>query len=110
MEKTINVNGTDHKFKITAATTYIYRQEFGKDLLMEFQKISKNKKGELPDSAIDMMGEVAYIAAKQADKTVSESITEWMDQFDLLDFYQIVIPEVFSLWQKTNQTTVSPKK
>lgn len=110
METIINVNGKDHKFKITAATTYIYRQEFGKDLLREFQKISKTKKGELPDSAVDMMGEVAYIAAKQADKTVPADITEWMDQFDLLDFYQVVLPEVFRLWQKTNTTTVRPKK
>jgi len=110
METTITLNGKDHKFRISAATTYVYRQQFGKDLLREFQRISKNtKKDELPDSAVDVMSEVAYIAAKQADKTIPD-IEEWMDQFDLMDFYQIVLPEVFKLWQKTNATTVHPKK
>lgn len=110
MEKTISLNGKDHKFRITAATTFLYRQYFNKDLLREFQKISKTKKGEIPDSAMETMAEVAFIAAKQADKDVANDLLEWMDQFDIMDFYQMVIPAVFELWQSTNKTTVFPKK
>lgn len=110
MEKTITLNDKEYKFKLTAATTYLYRQKFGKDLIREFQRITKSKKGDIPDSAVDTLSEVAYIAAKQADRTITDDPAEWMDQFSLMDFYNVILPAVSALWQESIQTTVKPKK
>ena len=110
METTIEINGKEHKFRLSAASTYIYHQKFGKDLLREFKKMRKNKKGDLDDGTIDTLSEVAYIAAKQADLSVPDDVASWLDQFDLLDYYQLILPEVFRLWQKTTETKVAPKK
>ena len=110
METTITLNEKEYRFRLSAATTYIYHRKFGKDLIREFQKLGKGKKNELDDGAIDTMSEVAYIAAKQADPNLTDDVAEWMDQFDLMDFYQVILPEVFRLWQNTTKTQVKPKK
>ena len=42
MEKIINVNGIDIKFKATASTTRRYREKFGKDLFKDIATLQKN--------------------------------------------------------------------
>lgn len=106
MEKTITINDKEYRFRVSAATTYLYREKFGKDLIRAFQLIGD---GSDYDGSLELMTELAYIAAKQADKTIPD-IGEWLEQFDTGELLKKVIPCVTDLWQKNIRTTVSPKK
>ena len=44
MRKTITINGTEYKFKSSAAIPRIYRLKFGRDIFVDMQKIEKQIK------------------------------------------------------------------
>lgn len=106
MEITVVINEVEYRFRVNAATTFLYRQQFGKDLIKSFQKLTD----ENDVDAIDMLTELAYIAAKQADKTMTLSFYEWLEQFQLMELYQDILPAVSKLWADSNKTASRSKK
>ena len=90
--KTITIDGKEVALKCTGATSILYRREFGKDLFVEFNKYAKNVSegddGAIPEGAIDMLEEAAYIMAKQANPSERRDFVAWLDQFNMMALVQ----------------------
>lgn len=109
MERAIKINDKEYKFRSNASMNLIYRQMFGRDLLRDFQSLGVGD-GELSDCASQILSDVAYMMAKMAKDEHTEDQIEWLSQFEFMEFYNVVIPEVFKMWQVENRQLSKPKK
>lgn len=110
MEKTISVDGKEIKFKATGATVRLYRQKFGKDLLLDIQKLNEcfvNQK--FDTGSLEVFEDFCYIMAKQAEPTMTDDVDEWFDNFGMFSIYE-VMPQIIELWNVSTNTTVDAKK
>lgn len=113
IEKKITVDGKPVPFKASAAVPRIYRAKFGKDLFRDMSllvsQVEKHTDGTLPVESLETFENIAYVMAKHADKTIPDSVDEWLDGFDVFSIYQ-VLPEIVDLWGINTQTDVEAKK
>jgi len=120
----IMIDGKEVAFRASAATPRLYRQKFQRDIIRDFADLrSKYKKiSEARTSATEavtpedqfsivdlvVFENLAYIMAWQADRSISESVDDWLDQFDTFSVYEI-LPELLSIWAQNNKTLEKPK-
>ena len=114
MEKVIEIDGKEVKFRATAAIPRLYRIKFGRDIMKDMQDIQKamekSDKEPIPMKMLEVFENVAYLMAKHADPTMeAKTVEDWLDGFDTFSIY-IVFPQLLELWRANNQTLVSPKK
>ena len=115
MEKVIQIDGKDVKFRATAALPRMYRIKFGRDMMKDMVRLgkayegSKEKEDEFEIMDLELFENVAYIMAKHADKDVPTDPSEWLEGFSLFSIYE-VLPQLIELWEINTQTTVKPKK
>lgn len=107
MQKIINIDGRDVKFKASASLVYRYKQQFGKDLLTLIMPVINSlfeainiyeviQKGELTVADVQPgfdLGKVVeklelidlynliWVMAKTANKDIADPI-EWYDEFE----------------------------
>lgn len=111
MEKTIRIDEKDVKFKATASTIRKYREAFGRDLLMDFQKL-QNEAGSGETLTVDTLTifeNLAYTMAKQADESIPDTPDEWLDEFNMFSIY-VVLPQIVELWQLSKLPLSTSKK
>lgn len=91
MEKTIEIDGKQVRFKSTAATPLRYKMQFGKDFFSEIyklegmQKVLKSKKSDAEKLAsvdFELFYNIAWVLAKTADNNIAEPLT-WLDGFNV---------------------------
>lgn len=110
MEKVIRIGEKEQGFKATASTVRRYREKFGRDLLVDINKILPSfAKGELGVGDLEIFENMAYIMAYQYDSAIPEDPEEWLDQFEMMDVYKI-LPELVNLWGLNSQSIAEPKK
>lgn len=110
MEKLIRIGEKEQGFKATGSTTRRYRDKFGRDLLIDINKIIPSfAKGQLDVGDLEIFENMAYIMAKQYDPDIPNDPDEWLDGFEMLDIYQI-LPELVELWGQNAQSIETPKK
>jgi len=116
MEKTITIDDKQVKFKATAMTPRMYRQQFQADLFVDIQNLNDawqkaRANGEpLPGNALTMFENIAYTMAKQADPdAVPDTADEWLEEFDMFSIWQI-LPEIIQLWGINNLSINESKK
>ena len=116
MDRIINIDGKDVKFRATARTPRLYRGIIGRDMIVDMNKLSKaykeaakTKDARLSVTDLQIFEDVAYIMAKHADPTITESPDEWLDNFNMFSIYE-VMPTLLELWALNNKTTSTPKK
>lgn len=111
MERTINIDGREVKFKATAATIRIYRQVTGRDIMVDMQQLQSatGSGNQLSAAALNLFEDIAYVMAKQADDTIPDTADEWLDSFDMFSIYY-VLPQIIELWKLNEITTSTPKK
>lgn len=111
MEKIIDIDGRGVKFKSTAATIRLYRQQTGKDLLVDIQKLQKaiDSDGNMSVEALAIFEDIAYVMAKQADPSIPDTADEWLDSFGLFSIY-VILPQIVELWQLSSLVTADLKK
>ena len=80
MEKIINIDGRDVKFKSTGATPLRYKSQFGKDFFREIMTMFNDGKPDLTKFDIEIFYNIAWVLAKTANKDIPEPI-EWFDSF-----------------------------
>lgn len=105
MEKTIEIDGKQVRFKSTAATPLRFKAQFGKDYFGEICKLEKLAKTmtskKLTDAEklsvidFDLFYNIAWIFAKTADKDIPEPI-EWLDSIDTFPIGEI-LPQLMDL-------------
>lgn len=106
MEKTIKIDGKDVRLKANAMTAIIYRREFQKDLFSELSHINPK---ETTVESMEIIYELAYVMAKQGDKSLDLNFDEWLDSFEVFPIEQIA-NETLMLWQRSNTGLSTPKK
>ena len=125
MERVLNIDGREVGFRTSALTPYIYRNLFGRDLITDLNKLEKayKKAIRLPEDAseeerldaqlsemdLQIFARVAYVMAKQHDKSLTYSIEEWLDGFETFSIYAIA-GELLEMWKMDQQTTSVPVK
>ena len=99
MTKTLNIDGKKVKFKASAAIPRLYRMRFGRDVLKDLAQLKaayvKNLTEEEQLSIIDL--------------EISNSIEDWLDNFETFSIYQI-LEELLDLWVQNESTQVESKK
>lgn len=110
MERVIKIDGKDVKFKATANTLRLYRMKFRRDLMIDLArlaKVSEKTSMEIPD--LELFENIAYVMAKQADKSVPDDVGEWLDGFKIFTIREI-LPELLELWNENLETVTEIKK
>ncbi|MEG1560221.1 MAG: hypothetical protein RR398_05095, partial [Clostridia bacterium] len=59
--------------------------------------------------SLEMFENIAYIMAKHADPSISDSPEDWLDGFNTFSIYQ-VLPQLIQLWGLNTQTEIDSKK
>lgn len=110
MRKTINIAGRDVELKATASTIRKYRAWFGRDLLVDFKKLQSSvaEEHEATTDAIEIIEDLTYVMARQADPTLPNDIDEWLDSFDAFPIQDFAV-EVVSLWAESLRVKVESK-
>ena len=111
MKKVIKIGDKELTVKATGATPRLYRLEFKRDLFVDMQKL-ESLDDDNPER-FEILENVAYMMAKQGETSEGhdfpKDITEWLESFDMLEFFE-VLPDIFELWADNNATTTEPKK
>ena len=116
MEKVIEIDGKEVKFRATAAIPRLYRIKFGRDIMQDMkaiqQAIEKSEKGEepIPPKMLEVFENVSYLMAKHATPEMEEkTVEDWLDKFDTFSIY-VVFPQLLELWRANNATLGDLKK
>ena len=108
MERLIKVGDKEVLFKATASTARRYRERFNSDVFMDIQKLMP-KEGQNGMVELSIFEQLAYTMAKQADPTIPDDPDEWLDQFEIMPFFE-VLPQLLQLWGLNVETLEKPKK
>ncbi len=113
-ENTIEISGIPIKFRASAAALRVYRDMFGRDLLVDFQTLqesySEAKKNKARVMNMEILENIAYVLAKIADPDgVADTPAGWLDQFDGFALYD-ALPEIVALWTDSAKTMSTAKK
>lgn len=116
MEKTINIDGRDLKFKATASTPRVYRQAFGRDIYVDIKSLYAGLGGdaEMPVECLNAFENIAFCLNAQAEgkelkrENIEKEMEEWLEQFELFSIYHI-FPQLMDLWRLATEQTVEPK-
>lgn len=125
MDRTVNIDGKDVKFRATARTPRLYRVLIGRDMIQDMNRLSKayKKASEVSKDATDeekqdaqlsmvdleIFENAAYVMARHANPEMQMTADEWLDTFEIFSIWQI-LPEILKLWALNNKTTSTPKK
>lgn len=112
--KTIEICGQPVRFCASAATPRLYRLKFKRDIFADMQKLTKdfqerNTGTDLAVESLEIFENVAYIMAFQADRTIPDTIDQWLDQFEMFSIYE-VLGELVQLWGDNLFTSANAKK
>lgn len=112
MEEIIKIGEKEIGMKANGNTPRLYREIFGRDLMVEWSKFLKHidkKSGSLiGDFDFSTIENLAFIMAKQYDPSLT-NINEWLEQFGIDDIY-LSMAQIVGLWEKSKKTTSEPKK
>lgn len=117
MDKIINIDGKDIKFRATARTPRLYRMVIGRDMIQDMNKLMKAyEKKKQNDDELDVIDlqifeDVAYAMARHANPDIEQKTAdEWLDTFNVFSIYE-VLPHILELWAlNTKQTSTAKKK
>lgn len=112
--KTIEICGQPVRFCASAATPRLYRLKFKRDIFADMQKLTKefqerNTGTDLAVESLEIFENVAYIMAFQADRSIPDTIDQWLDQFEMFSIYE-VLGELVQLWGDNLFTASTAKK
>lgn len=126
MDRIIEIDGKNVKFRATARTPRLYRGILGRDMIQDMNRLRKayrkattvkedateEEKLEAQMSAADLeiFENAAYIMARHATPdNIPDNPDDWLDSFHMFSIYQ-VLPKLLELWALNNATTSTAKK
>ena len=81
----------------------IYRMKFHRDIYKDLRALEKSigdgteENSNLDVFYLEMFENIAYVMAKHADNSISDTPEEWLDEFNTFSIYQ-VLPKLIELW------------
>lgn len=117
MDKTVEIDGKEVKFRATARTPRLYRMVIGRDMIQDMNKLmkayerKKQNDDELDVIDLQIFEDVAYAMARHANPDIEQKTAdEWLDTFNVFSIYE-VLPHILELWAlNTKQTSTAKKK
>lgn len=116
MDKTIEIDGKQVKFRATAAIPRLYRIKFGRDIMQDMAALKKELekaqegKGSIPPRFLQTFEDVSYLMAKHADPEMeANSPEDWLEGFSTFSIYA-VLPQLLDLWTANNAVLSVHKK
>lgn len=123
MDKIIEIDGKEIKFRATARTPRLYRGLLMRDLIKDMNSLAKSYKRvqearkndpEAADSLtiedLTIFENAAFVMAKQANPDMEEKTADdWLDSFSMFSIWEI-LPQILDLWKLNNLQTSTPKK
>ena len=126
----VEYNGGKLGLRASALTPRLYRIKFGRDMIVDlnnlkknFDKVRKSKEAaaegaendtadviELSVLDLTIFENVAYIMARQYDKTIPATVDEWLDSITAVFTVYEILPAILEMWQLNQQTTSVPAK
>ena len=116
MEKVIEIDGKEVKFRATAAIPRLYRIKFGRDIMQDMAALRnalkkyQTEKINFPIELLTVFENVSYLMAKHADQTIkADNVEDWLDEFGSFSIYA-VLPQLLELWKDNIATLAQAKK
>ena len=115
VRKTIEIDGTPVAFQASAATPRLYRNLFGRDIFDDMDKLMASMDGQKPESSkldvidLELIENVAFTMARQADPSVPDDVMQWLDGFEMFSIY-VILPHILELWGINVETMSDAKK
>ena len=113
--KTIEIDGRPVTFRASAAIPRLYRIKFGRDILVDLQKLQRaylknqTEGTEFDGVSLEIFENVAYIMAKHGDIGAPSDIETWLDEFNVFSIYEI-LPVILELWAINTESAIESKK
>ncbi|MBR3346268.1 MAG: hypothetical protein IKG37_04250 [Solobacterium sp.] len=122
MRKTIIIDGKEVELKASAATLRRYKSWFNRDMLKDFGKVYRVYKEaealsdasgeivkvEVSGEMLEIIQDMTYVMARQANRDVPKNVDDWLDQFDRFEIDKIG-QDVIMFWLSTVQSEVELK-
>lgn len=117
MLSSINIGGKELQLIANAATPYLYKQTFNKDIMKIFASVTADSNLEEQAELTSVIPEIAYVMAKQAEglkpsefmKLKEDDFLEWLYDFSAMDF-NVHAGEIMEVYMNTQKTSVNSKK
>ena len=109
MKRTIVIDGNEVEMKCTGATPSYYRDIFGRDLFIEFAKLSNSYKNGIENMDFSVVENLAYTMAYQADRTIGTKL-EWLDSFEHTSAIYDAMEDILGLYTDGLKTISEVKK
>lgn len=128
MDKVVTLSdGSELGLRATALTPRLYRFKMGRDMIVDlnqlrnaYEKAEKAKTQDMTEEEMEqaqltvtdltIFENVAFIMARQYDKSLPETPEEWLDSMDTVFTVYELMPHILELWQAGQKTTSIPKK
>lgn len=128
MDKVVTLSdGSELGLRATALTPRLYRFKMGRDMIVDlnqlrnaYEKAEKAKTQDMTEEEMEqaqltvtdltIFENVAFIMARQYDKSLPETPEEWLDSMDTVFTVYEIMPHILELWQAGQKTTSIPKK
>lgn len=113
MEKILNIDGRQVKFKATGAFLLRYKAQFGRDAIQDLFRLKEaldedNKIINIDKLDLLVFYDLVWTLAKTADPSIPAPL-EWLDSFSSFPL-DVVLPELTGLMFGSFASTVEPKK
>lgn len=85
MQKIIRISNKDYKMKASALTQFSYKNETGRSFLSDLQKLTELKDTtniDAIDDVSELVLKMAYIMAKEADKSQVTNYEDFLSEID----------------------------
>ena len=115
MIKVVKIGDKDVTLKSSAAIPHMYRRKFNRDIFLDMESLQKMLKKSSDNSlevgveALEMFESLAWCFTKHADPDVPDDLDIWLEQFELMDIYNI-FPTLIDMWVGERASTSKLKK
>lgn len=110
MKKTVMLNGKECVLENNALLPRRYRNQFGRDLIVDMQTMMDAYKKDKSAFNTEVLENITWLMLKAGGENVGENPEEWLAGMDNVFAVYEVIGDVVELWGKGRETTSRPKK
>lgn len=110
MRRKVTIDGKNYTIENNALLPRRYRHQFGRDLLVDMQKMVEAYHNSPETCSTEVLENVTWLMLKEAGEQVGENPEEWLAGIESPFAVYEAIGDVVDLWAQGKQTTSRPKK
>lgn len=110
MVKLVTIEGVEIGLKASAGTVRAYRDAFGRDLIVDMNKVEQEILGSktLAGESTEIAENVVYLMAKEYNPSIPQ-LEEWLSQFSPYFIYSAIVHAI-NMWYENTKTINKSKK